>query len=103
VRKFEGGGLMIGMAQPHIFDAQLSPEIVEVQSGDVLLLYTDGIEEGKNPAGEEFGVERIEPVIKSECAKPPAYVLGSLFYEFERFAAGVTQEDDLTAVCVKFK
>jgi serine phosphatase RsbU (regulator of sigma subunit)/anti-anti-sigma regulatory factor len=103
VRKFEGGGLMIGMAQPHIFDAQLAPEIVEVQSGDVLLLYTDGIEEGKNPAGEEFGVERIEPVIKSECAKPPAYVLGSLFYEFERFSSGVTQEDDLTAVCVKFK
>src|SRR6185295_10622131 len=31
VRKFEGGGLMIGMAQPHIFDAQLAPEVVEVQ------------------------------------------------------------------------
>jgi serine phosphatase RsbU (regulator of sigma subunit) len=103
VRKFEGGGLMIGMAQPHIFDAQLAPEVVEVQAGDVLLLYTDGIEEGKNPAGEEFGVQRIEPVLQSECSKPPAYVLGSLFYEFERFAAGVTQEDDLTAVCVKFK
>jgi len=103
VRKLEAGGLMIGMAQPHIFDAQLAPEVVEVEAGDVLLLYTDGIEEGKNPAGEEFGVQRIEPVLQSECAKPPAYVLGSLFYEFERFAAGVTQEDDLTAVCVKFK
>lgn len=103
VRKFESGGLMIGMAPPHIFDAQLAPEVLEVQPGDVLLLYTDGIEEGKNPSGEEFGVGRIEPVLQTECAKPPSYVLGSLFYEFERFAAGVTQEDDLTAVCVKFK
>jgi len=103
VRKFEAGGLMIGMAQPHIFDAQLTPEVLEVQPGDVLLLYTDGIEEGKNPGGEEFGVGRIEPVIQNECSKPPSYVLGALFYEFERFAAGVTQEDDLTAVCVKFK
>jgi sigma-B regulation protein RsbU (phosphoserine phosphatase) len=103
VSKFEGGGLMIGMAQPHIFDAQLVPETVEVQPGDVLLLYTDGIEEGKNPSGEEFGTGRIEPVLKNECAKPPSYVLGSLFYEFERFSTGVTQEDDLTAVCVKFK
>src|SRR5262245_37403336 len=103
IRKFEAGGLMIGMAQPHIFDAQLMPEVVEVQPGDVLLLYTDGIEEGKNPGGEEFGVNRIEPVIQTECSKPPSYVLGALFYEFERFAAGVTQEDDLTAVCVKFK
>jgi serine phosphatase RsbU (regulator of sigma subunit) len=103
IRKFEGGGLMIGMAQPHIFDAQLTAETVEVQSGDVLLLYTDGIEEGKNPAGEEFGVGRIEPILQTECAKPPAFVLGTIFYEFERFAAGVTQEDDLTAICVKFK
>ena len=103
VHKFEAGGLMIGMAQPHIFDAQLTPEVVEVEAGDVLLLYTDGIEEGKNPGGEEFGVTRIEPVIQNECSKPPSYVLGALFYEFERFAAGVTQEDDLTALCIKFK
>ena len=79
------------------------PESVEVQSGDVLLLYTDGIEEGKNPAGEEFGINRIEPVLQNECSKPPSFVLGTIFYEFERFSAGVTQEDDLTAICVKFK
>jgi len=103
VRKFEGGGLMIGMAQPHIFDAQLVGETIEVASGDILLLYTDGIEEGKNPAGEEFGIGRMEPILQSECLKPPSFVLGTIFYEFERFAAGVTQEDDLTAICVKFK
>jgi sigma-B regulation protein RsbU (phosphoserine phosphatase) len=103
VRKFEGGGLMIGMAQPHIFDAQLVGETVEVLPGDVLLLYTDGIEEGKNPAGEEFGTSRMEPILQSECLKPPSFVLGTIFYEFERFAAGVTQEDDLTAICVRFK
>ncbi|HLY10984.1 MAG TPA: PP2C family protein-serine/threonine phosphatase [Planctomycetota bacterium] len=103
IRKFEGGGLMIGMAQPHIFDAQLAGETVDVLSGDILLLYTDGIEEGKNPAGEEFSIGRMEPVLQSECAKPPAFILGTIFYEFERFAAGVTQEDDLTAICVKFK
>lgn len=43
------------------------------------------------------------PVLQAEWAKPGAYILGALFYEFERFAAGVKQEDDLTAVCVKFK
>lgn len=103
VQKFEGGGLMIGMAQPHIFDAQLVGETVDVLPGDVLLLYTDGIEEGKNPAGEEFGLGRMELILQTECAKPPSFVLGTIFYEFERFAAGVTQEDDLTAVCVRFK
>jgi serine phosphatase RsbU (regulator of sigma subunit) len=103
VQKLEIGGLMIGMAPPNIFDAQLAPEVVQVQSGDVLVLYTDGLEEGKNPAGEEFGLSRIVPVIQAEWEKPGAYLLGALFYEFDRFAGGVAQEDDLTAICVKFK
>jgi serine phosphatase RsbU (regulator of sigma subunit) len=102
LRKFEAGGLMLGMASAALFDAQLVPEVVPVQPGDVLLLYTDGLEEGKNPSGEEFGIERMAPILHAECAKPAAYILGSLFYEFDRFASGVTQEDDLTAICVKF-
>ncbi len=103
VHKFESGGLMIGMAQPGVFDVQLQPETIEVRPGDVLLLYTDGIEEGKNASGEEFGLGRMIPVLESEHGKPGSYLLGALFYEFDRFAGGVTQEDDLTAVCVKFK
>jgi serine phosphatase RsbU (regulator of sigma subunit) len=102
VVKFEAGGLMLGMAQPGVFDRQLQPEIVPVQDGDLLLLYTDGIEEGKNAQGEEFGLARIIPVLEAEHGKPGAYMLGALFYEFDRFAAGARQEDDLTAVSVKF-
>ncbi len=102
-RRLETGGLMIGMAAPSIFDAQLTGETVDVQPGDLLLLYTDGLEEGKNKAGEEFGVARILPVLRAEHSKPGPYLLGALFYEFDRFAGGLPLEDDLTAVCVKFK
>jgi serine phosphatase RsbU (regulator of sigma subunit) len=102
-RRFEAGGLMIGMAQPAVFDQQLVAETLEVQPGDVLLLYTDGLEEGKNTGGEEFGLERIVGTVKEEIGKPAAYLLGALFYAFDRFAGTVPQEDDLTAVCVKFK
>jgi sigma-B regulation protein RsbU (phosphoserine phosphatase) len=103
LHKFESGGLMIGMAMPGVFDAQLQPETVELMPGDVLLLYTDGIEEGKNASGAEFGLERMVPVLDAEHGKPGSYMLGALFYEFDRFAGSATQEDDLTAVCVKFK
>ncbi len=103
IHSFENGGLMIGMAPPTVFDAQLVPEVVPVVSGDLLLMYTDGLEEGKSPSGEEFGLERIQKVVQAEWERPGSYLLGALFYEFERFSAGVTQEDDLTAICVKFK
>ncbi len=101
-RKFEQGGLMLGMAPPKIFDAQLAGEELVVQPGDVLLLYTDGLEEGKDPSGQEFGLARIMKSLQTEYEKPGPYLLGALFYEFDRFAGTTPQEDDLTAVCVKF-
>lgn len=102
LRKLETGGLMLGMAAPATFDAQNLGEVNAVLPGDILLLYTDGLEEGKNASGEEFGLARMAEVLKAEGAKPASYVLGALFYEYDRFAGAVTQEDDLTAVCVKF-
>jgi serine phosphatase RsbU (regulator of sigma subunit) len=102
-KRFELGGLMLGMAAPKVFDAQMAGEVMQVQPGDVLLLYTDGLEEGKDPSGQEFGVQRIIAALQAEHAKPGPYLLGALFYEFDRFSSGVAQEDDLTAVCVRFK
>jgi sigma-B regulation protein RsbU (phosphoserine phosphatase) len=81
----------------------MAGEVMQVQPGDVLLLYTDGLEEGKDPSGQEFGVQRIIAALQAEHAKPGPYLLGALFYEFDRFSSGVAQEDDLTAVCVRFK
>jgi len=102
-RRFEQGGLMLGMAPPKIFDAQMAGEEAAVRPGDILLLYTDGLEEAKNASGEEFGVNRIAQTLQAEVEKPGAYLLGALFYEVDRFAGTNTHEDDLTAVCVKFK
>lgn len=102
-RRFEKGGLGLGMAPAAVFDRQLEGEESEVHPGDVLLIYTDGIEEGKNAGAEEFGMERMFKVLQAEAAKPGSYLLGALFYEFERFAGKVAQEDDLTALCIKFK
>ena len=96
-RCFEKGGLMLGMAPSSVFDAQLA-----ARPGDVLLLYTDGLEEGKDAAGHEFGAGRIRKVLQAEHGRPGAYLLGALFYEFERFTGRTSHEDDLTALCLRF-
>ncbi len=102
--KLQKGGLMLGMAQPAVFDAQLEVEQVDVRPGDLLLLYTDGLEEGKDASGQDFGLPRIMKSIQTEYEKPGAYFLGALFYEFERHVGpNSAQEDDLTALCVKFR
>jgi serine phosphatase RsbU (regulator of sigma subunit) len=101
-REFASGGLAIGMAQPGIFDAKIDPQAEAVEAGDVLILYTDGIEEAKNAEGNMFGVERIVEAVQGDLARPAGFILGSLFHSYDRFVGALPQEDDVTAICAKF-
>jgi hypothetical protein len=71
--------------------------------GDVLLLYTDGLCEARNPAGEEHGLERMIAVLRREAAKgrTAREVVGRLFEELDAFTGGALQIDDETAVVVR--
>ena len=64
--------------------------------GDKLLLYTDGITEANDPAGEEFGRERLGQFLLRSSESEPGVVLDRLFAQI---TTG-NQQDDLTAVLV---
>lgn len=64
--------------------------------GDRLLLYTDGITEANDPAGEEFGLERLGQFFLRSSGSDPAAILDRLFAQI---TTG-NQQDDLTAVLV---
>jgi sigma-B regulation protein RsbU (phosphoserine phosphatase) len=101
--KFDAGGLGLGISKGPAFENTLVGETVEVQSGDIFLLYTDGLVEARNQAGEEFQIERIVSTLEASVDRPTSFILGVLSYELDRFSAGLPQEDDVTAVCVRFK
>jgi serine phosphatase RsbU (regulator of sigma subunit) len=71
---------------------------VPIQSGDRLLLYTDGITEARDPAGKEFGRERLQELLLHLNSKEPNAALDAVF----RQVATSSPEDDLTAVLVHF-
>lgn len=99
--KFEAGGMMLGMAPGALFDRAMVAETVQLQSGDVILFYTDGLEEAKNDKGELFGLARCTPVLEQDVDRPAAYILGAIAFELDRFCGALPQEDDITAICVK--
>jgi serine phosphatase RsbU (regulator of sigma subunit) len=67
--------------------------------GESMLLYTDGVTEMRNPAGELYGPERLRAAVQAAAAEPEA--LGAaVLADVRRFAAGRPQGDDLTLVCV---
>jgi sigma-B regulation protein RsbU (phosphoserine phosphatase) len=69
---------------------------VPLNIGDRLLLYTDGITEANDSAGEEFGRERLGRLLLHSTGTEPAAVLEHLFKQI----TNGSQQDDLTAVLV---
>ena len=67
VRRLETGGLICGLFEKATYEE----ETVQLQPGDVLVMFSDGMSEALNAAGEEFGDHRIlECVQRSGQGKP---------------------------------
>src|SRR5579859_852168 len=69
-------------------------------AGDALVLYTDGVTESSNSAGEEFGEERTIKVLRRNREESPQTMIASVVDEVRRFRAG-EQQDDLTLIVGK--
>jgi serine phosphatase RsbU (regulator of sigma subunit)/predicted enzyme related to lactoylglutathione lyase len=77
-------------------------EKCSLQPGDVLALYTDGITEAFNEAGEEFGEQRLGELLRKHREQPAQAMLAAILEEVQRFSAG-KQQDDITLIVAKCK
>ena len=75
---------------------------VEIASGDVLVIYTDGITEANNSRGEEFGESRLLQTIRDHLAVPVPLILDSILTATLEFSGGEGgMRDDLTLVVAR--
>lgn len=86
-------GLFPTLRTAHSAEAQL-------HAGDLLVMYTDGVTEAINKAGEEFGEERLIDVLRRCQGDAPASVIGSVIREVKAFSVA-EQEDDITLLVAK--
>jgi phosphoserine phosphatase RsbU/P len=98
VLSLKEGGTPLGIfpGQPY------EPASVELESGDHLMLYTDGLTEATNSAGEEFGEKRLLELMIRNHRLSTSELLETVAKEVTRFCAGNFQ-DDLTLVVVTVK
>jgi serine phosphatase RsbU (regulator of sigma subunit) len=68
--------------------------------GDTLALYTDGITESFNPAGQDFGEERLISALRRHRNLPPQSIISAIVDEVQRFSDG-HQFDDITLTIAK--
>ena len=67
-----------------------------LEPGDKLLLYTDGLTEMFNAAGDEFGIARVHALAQRHGCTEPQAVLAACLEEIRNFSATAKQTDDLT-------
>lgn len=75
------------------------PLEVDLDPGDVVLAYSDGVIEAQSPGGEFFGMERLMSVVAS-CGRDPQTMIDDVLGELEKFTAGVPQYDDVTLMAI---
>jgi phosphoserine phosphatase RsbU/P len=69
--------------------------------GDTLFLYTDGLTELFNAAGDEYGVQRVQTFACKHAAARPEDMLSSCLEEIRIYSAGVKHTDDLTLLALR--
>jgi len=79
---------------------ETSPDI-QLASGDLLLLLTDGAEEATNAGGQTYGRERIHSFIKAHRNENAASIVEGLYQDVRQFLGDAPQEDDVTLVVLK--
>lgn len=73
-----------------------------INTGDILLLVSDGLREAMNKKKELFGTERIKSALLESVDLSSRLIVDHLENRVRNFVKGASQHDDLTIVCVKF-
>lgn len=70
----------------------------QLEQGDTLILYTDGVTESRNLKGEEFGLHRLQEIITRHAPLPAPGLAKKITESLEAFSEGADQHDDQTFV-----
>jgi sigma-B regulation protein RsbU (phosphoserine phosphatase) len=74
---------------------------VEIRSGDVIVLSSDGVSETVSRTGDYFGTDGIAQVVRSQLGRSASEIVGSIMSALEQFSDGQPAEDDRTLVVAR--
>lgn len=94
-----GPGMALGLWENIVLDEQ----IITLQPGSLLFLYTDGMTDCRSPEGEPFGLERIKQTLGGYLKLPAQDVCDRMLKTLKDYQQGSVQDDDVTLVAVHAK
>jgi phosphoserine phosphatase RsbU/P len=81
-------------------DEKYPDNLYELMPGDQIVFYTDGVTEAENPAGEQFGLKRLDSVL-ADCSIGASDLLKEVLRALDEYTAGKAAADDRTVLVAK--
>ncbi len=97
MRELGTGGMVIGVDPEQRYDK----EVVQLQKGDVMWIYTDGVPDAMNYAGDKFGKTRMRDSLMKYIGESAEQICRQMLWETRRFVGLNRRTDDTTIVVVK--
>ena len=102
VRRADGSVISLpftgGVAMGVLEGLDYEQETFQLQPGDAVFFYSDGVSEAMNENGEEFGVDRMADVLAANPAQNPEAINNAIFEGVRAFAGDTPQSDDITCL-----
>jgi sigma-B regulation protein RsbU (phosphoserine phosphatase) len=98
VKRLDTGGLLLGMMPNMPYQS----EVIPLQEGDVLFLFTDGVTEAKSAEDEDFEESRLEQVLRPALDLSMQELITRVVEAVRTHSAGMPQFDDLTMMAVRW-
>lgn len=94
-------GMPIGLVEPAFFDGVIADRALDFTTGDVLVLYTDGLTEAPNAGEKEFGGARLADALRSTQARPAVQINDAILGAVRSFTGTAELRDDFMLLTVK--
>ena len=103
VEYFQSPGLGLGIIRGPGYEKHISNQFFDYAPGDVMVMYTDGIVEARDAAGNEYGEGRLLLRLEESYYRSAEAIQAFIVGDLHAFTAGQPMHDDQTLLVIKFK
>ncbi|HJY86241.1 MAG TPA: SpoIIE family protein phosphatase [Candidatus Acidoferrales bacterium] len=96
---FPAKSLPVGLFEQTEYEA----ETAQLEPGDTLVLFTDGVNEASDAAGQFFDMDRLREVVATHATQPVETMQAGILAAVEKFTRGAPQADDITLFILRYQ